>query len=583
MIILGLNYGHANSAACIIKDGILCAAVEEERLSRIKNDSNFPINAIKYCLASANVNINSIDLVTVNSNKSKNIKKKIFFLLKNFSLNNIIYSLNFFKKINLFKVLQEEFGFKNRKKIFPVEHHLSHIASSFFCSGFENAVGLSIDGSGDFSTLLVTVCKDNNIYERERVYFPNSLGLFYQSLTQFLGFLNYGDEYKVMGLSAYGKDAYNKQISELIQYDENKLIKTNKKFFYFSKNLKLFELKKNSILFINLYLKKNFEKLFGFKNRDKNQKIEQCHKDLAHSLQSKYEEIFLKILNKIFYKYNIKNLVLSGGCAMNSLANGKILKNTPFEKLYIQPAAHDAGGALGSALYASEKFDKKNFLNKKYNSFYLGPNYKNTEIEKIIEKYKQVFHEQNIETNYYNNFNYICDITSSYLIKNKIIGWFQGRCEWGSRALGNRSILANPQIENFKEILNLKIKKRENFRPFAPSVMLEHANQWFYDFQEDPFMMTVCKVKENKIKIIPSVTHVDNTARIQTVSKKNNEKYYQLIQSFYKKSDCPILLNTSFNENEPIVCSPIDALNTFLKTKIDVLVLENYIFTRSFN
>ena len=584
MIVLGINYNHANTSACILENGKIICAVEEERFSRIKNDANFPINSIKFCLNELKININKVDVITFNADKSKNFFSKVFFILKNINFNNLKEVLNFFKKKNnLFKILNYNFGLKDKSKLFPLEHHLSHIASSFYCSTFEKAIGLSIDGSGDFSTLLVTICRDGKIYEKNRVIYPHSLGLFYQSLTQYLGFDNYGDEYKVMGLSAYGEDNFSTELSKLISFDENNFIKINKNYFYFGSNVNTFEINKDKIEFKNLFNEKKFEELFGFKKREKKENIEKKHKDLACSLQKKYEEIFFKILNNIYNKYNCKNLVLAGGCAMNSLANGKILYNSSFKNFYVQPAAHDAGGALGAALHHSYNSKKFDFKRHKYSSVYFGPYYTNEQINEEISKFKKELDLRGIKVNFYENFQDVINKTVSSLVSKKIVGWFQGSCEWGSRALGNRSIIANPKIKNMKEILNTKIKKRESFRPFAPSVLREEANNWFENYFDDPFMMTVCKVVKSKVEIIPSVTHVDNSARIQIVSEESNKKYYSLIKNFFHVSKCPILLNTSFNENEPIVCSPTDAISTFLKTEIDILVMENFVLTRTEN
>jgi len=584
MIVLGINYNHANTSACILENGKIICAVEEERFSRIKNDANFPINAIKFCLDKLNININKVDIITYNSDKSKNILNKILFVLKNININNLDETFKLLRKKNsLYDILNLNFGLKYKNKIFPLEHHLSHVASSFYCSEFDEAIGLSIDGSGDFSTLLVAVCKNGKIYEKNRMIYPNSLGMFYQSITQYLGFNNYGDEYKVMGLSAYGEDNFSKELSKLISFNKDNFININENYFYFGSNVKTFEIINDKIKFKNLFNEKKFEELFGFKQRKKNENLEKKHKDLACSLQKKYEEIFFQILDSIYDKYNCKYLVLAGGCAMNSLANGKILDNSKFEDFYIQPAAHDAGGALGAAMHHTYNLKNHQFKRYRYNSVYFGPEYTNQQINKEILKFKEELNRKNIKICFYDNFEDIIDKTVSSLISSKIVGWFQGGCEWGSRALGNRSILASPKIKNMKEILNIKIKKRESFRPFAPSVLIEEADNWFENYVDDPFMMTVCKVKKSKTKIIPSVTHVDESARIQTVSKQNNIKYHSLIKKFFDETKCPILLNTSFNENDPIVCSPIDAINTFLKTEIDILVMENYMLVREEN
>ena len=575
MIVLGLNIFHGDAAACIIKDDKILIAIEEERINRIKHSSGFPIEAIKYCLEYSKIDISEIDYVCINRNPKLNLIKKISFVLKNTpSLNYIFDRVKNFKNIqSLKKIFTSNFKNKNFKfKIINVEHHLSHISSAFHLSGFDNSAVLSVDGFGDFVSTMWGLASKKKIDIKKKIFFPHSLGIFYTAITQHLGFPNYGDEYKLMGLSSYGEGIYKDKIYKLF-VDINYDFKLNLIYFnHVNNNFNLDFYDTNPVIG-NLF-NSNVEDLLGLP-RQKNEEINQYHKDLAKSAQLVYEEIFFKILNNLYNLTKNKNLCLSGGCAQNSVANGKILDNTNFEKIYISSSSGDSGGAIGSATYF---LSKKNIYLKKQIDSYYGPEFTFNQINETLEKRK--IELKNINKINFENEADLVKLVSKSILDKKIVGWFQGKMEWGPRALGNRSILANPAVTNIKDIINSKIKRRESFRPFAPSIMEEYMEDWFDCSHECLFMSFVAKVKKDKKDMIPSVVHTDGTGRIQTVNKNSNLIFYKLIKEFYKISGIPLILNTSFNENEPIVMSPDNAISCFLRTNMDMLVLEKTVLIR---
>ena len=528
--ILGLNFLHSDSSACIFKDELLVAASEEERFTRKKHTSNFPKESIKFCLNKAGIKISDIDYVTINTNPYNNILKKILFVLKNpSSIKIAISSLrNSKKKINIGKILSsisDKDPFKGKVKF--IDHHESHIASSLYFSKYNECANLSIDGFGDFASCAYGVYKNNSLILDEQINFPHSLGIFYQSLTQFLGFKSYGDEYKLMGLSSYGEPKYVNEISKLI-YKTNKGFNLNLKYFVHHKK-KIFDINEyGQFIYENLFSEK-LVKLIG-EPRKSEEKITQKHLDLAKSTQHVYEEILFHLTDLIFKKYKTKRLTISGGCAMNSLANGKIIHNSKFEEIYVSPSPGDAGGSIGSACILIR--NKYNKFVKVDNYSYLGPEYSNKYILKIINQ-KKLEHKFDIKFIEYDElYSFIAD----QLTKEKIIGWFQGKTEWGPRALGNRSILADARNENIKDIINSKIKKRENFRPFAPSILKNHVSNWFEEECSVPFMSEVKIIRKDKRKLIPGVVHVDGTGRLQTETKDQNLHYYKKISAFLDKT-----------------------------------------------
>ena len=573
--ILGLNFLHSDTSACIFKNGKLIAAAEEERFTRLKHTSNFPINAINFCLNEAEIKFSDIDTVTINSNPFTSFQKKILFTLKNFKRYKLAFKSisNIKKKVSLKKLISQNFDSENsfKGKIRYVDHHISHILSSSSYSGFEKSVNLSIDGFGDFASAAWGTSEQNKISIDGKVFFPHSMGIFYQSITQFLGFKKYGDEYKVMGLSSYGNPTYQKQLSKLL-YNTDEGYKLNLKYFIHQDQNIFKNNKTGQIEYFDLY-SQELKNLIG-DERKFDDEINQRHMDIAKSAQVVYENTLFTLLTSLYQKYKIKNLTLSGGCAMNSVANGKILKKTPFEKVYISPNPGDAGGSIGSALFFL--LEKGQKIENNINYAYLGSNYSDEDIEQVISQKdlkKNFFVKKYSDKDLYN-------FISDQLCLSKIIGWFQGKMEWGARALGNRSILADARNPKIKDIINKKIKKRESFRPFAPAILEEFTSQWFEIDKDVPYMSEVYKILKNKVNDLPGITHVDGTGRLQTVTKSNNNKFYSLIKNFYNKTNIPIVLNTSFNENEPIVESPGQAIDCFLRTNMDILVLGSWVISR---
>lgn len=574
MKILGLNLLHADSSACLVIDGKIICGLDEERVNRIKHSGGFPINAIRFCMEYSGLKISELDFIVTNSNPNSNIYNKIKFFLKNFikidksaifNINNKLFNNDLSNFIN-------ESEFKGR--LVNIDHHLSHVASAFFCSTFDSSANVSIDGSGDFVSTTIGYTKNDKIKIIDTVLFPHSLGTFYQVITNFLGFKNHGDEYKVMGMAAYGKPSLIDLLSNIIFHDDKNIFRLNLKYFKHHTKLKSFDIVNGKVLINRVYHQTLLENLFGFSERRINDKLETFHYDLASSVQKIYEEFFFKILKIAYNKFPSNNLTLSGGCAMNSLANGKIKQNTKFKNVFIQPASGDGGGSLGSAIYLSSKYDKVK-RSRLFTSL-IGKEFSSSDCYNSIKKYPDLKNYQIEKLNAEQLNTQVCMI-----IKNTgVVGRFVGRCEWGSRALGNRSIIADPSNPNIKDIINLKIKKRESFRPFAPSILHEYGNDWYENYEFIPHMMQVLKVKKEKLTIIPAVTHIDGTGRVQSVNIDSNEKYYNLIKKFNDLYGIPMILNTSFNENEPIVFTPENAIETFLKSKMDALILEDYLIIR---
>jgi len=581
MYILGINAYHADSSAALIKDGEVISAVEEERFNRIKHWSGFPIQSIKYCISKENLEINDLDFIAVNSNNYSNIFNKLFYSLSN----NI--SFEFFlnqakrrqKKNKIKNDLLNSFSLKKLKpKICKVDHHLSHISSSLFCSNFHEGSFISIDGFGDFSSSVIGEFRNNKFKIFNKVLYPNSAGILYQALTQYIGFKKYGDEYKVMGLSAYGNRDLKEKLNKIITLHNNGSFTLNLKYFDHQKKIIDTNWINGTPKFFDLYNKKNLEDLIGFPPRKNNEKLDEKYINLAFATQSLYEDIFFNLLKSLNKKSNLKNLSLSGGCSLNSLANGKIYNYFDYNNIYMPPSSGDSGGAIGSALYKyfSIHKSKRNLIYLE--NPYLGPSFDNSYINNLINFNKKKLQKFSLE---FMEDNSLIKFIAKEINDGKIVGWFQGSMEFGPRALGNRSILCDPRNPNMKSILNNKIKRRESFRPFAPSILREEVNNWFEINDDVPFMMKILKFKKDKRIIVPAVVHEDGTGRLQTVTVNNNKKYYKLIKEFYNITDVPMLLNTSFNENEPIVCKPEEALDCFLRTKMDIIVLENHIIRRA--
>lgn len=571
MYTLGLNLYHADSSASIFRNAELVAAAEEERFVRKKHWAGIPFKAIEFCLNSSSIGIEDIDIITVNSNLYSNIYSKLSYIIKNPNLNLLGSALKRRqKKESLQTLLQKYFRIKKKFKIVKIDHHLSHIASSYFPSKYKDSLSISIDGFGDFCSIVISYCNEDKIKILKKLKFPNSLGVFYEGITQALGFKNYGDEYKVMGLAPYGKAIYYDLLSELFI---NKSLDLNLR--YFNHDKKNFTYNFEGIPNQSNLISDNFINKMKKKLKENNELIK-GNKNLACSAQKIFEEKVFSLFEEKFLKLS-ENLTLSGGCAMNSSCNGKIFKKKFFKNIYISSAPGDAGGAIGSSLiYLKKQFNRNQFKN--IENAFLGPSYKNLEIKELIENNNKL---KNHVYYFYDNKELVQKI-AAYLAKgDKVIGWFQGKMEFGPRALGNRSILSDPRNKNMRDIINSKIKLRENFRPFAPSILDEYKSEWFHFNGNSDYMSFVAEVKQEKRNTIPAVTHIDGTGRLQTVKKDVSNRFYDLINEFNNITMVPILLNTSFNENEPIVQSPTEAIETFLRTKMDALVMENYCIFRS--
>ena len=590
--ILGISAFYHDSAACLLIDGKIVAAVQEERFTRKKHDSSYPRNAIEFVLNYSNLKLSDIDQIIFFEKPflkfERLLETYVAFAPKGFISFSKAMPLwikeKLFQKNLLFNELKiHDKNFKSDENIFFSEHHLSHAASAFFPSPFEEAVVLTADGVGEWATTTVAVGKGKDLKIKKEIHFPHSLGLLYSAFTYYTGFKVNSGEYKLMGLAPYGNPIFVEKIKQLIDIKDDGTFRLDQNFFNYATGLTMTNNK--------------FDNLFGAKRRDpKNEKITQFHMDIASSIQKVTEEIMIKLVKSIRIEYGIKNLCLAGGVALNCVANGKILKEKIFDNIWIQPAAGDAGGSLGAALalWHIEQGNKRVInLNDSMNGSYLGPEYSQNEIEREL---------QSIGANF-ETFNYdeLIDKTSENLLNEKAIGWFQGRMEFGPRALGGRSILGDPRSEKMQKNLNLKVKFRESFRPFAPSILKEDLLNWFDINVDSPYMLLVANVNfEKQIKMtdeekklfgidklnikrseIPAVTHIDYSARIQTVTKDTNKSYYDLILKFREKTGCPMIVNTSFNvRGEPIVNTPKDAFNCFMGSDLDFLVIGNCILDK---
>lgn len=574
MYILGLNAYHADSSAALLKDGKLIVATEEERFTRIKHWAGFPVEAIRFCLREEGLKLTDIDYVAIGRDPRAKLWKKFLLLLQRPSLllhmkeriknQSVVYDL----KTVLHQLDGSMTAASIKPRIMNIEHHRSHLASAFFASPFEEAAVLSIDGSGDFTTTMLAEGKGNQLKVLDSVDFPVSCGLFYTAFTQYLGFPHYGDEYKIMGLAPYGKPNYLNEVRKVLKFlpdglfdwDQSYFIHPTQAGFHYSNNVPHIG---------NLYSRK-FEEKFG-PARKSNEELTQYHKDLAASVQGVAEELIFHLASHLRKKTRQKNLCLAGGVAQNSVANGKLTTSTGFDSVYIPSAGHDAGISMGSAMYAYHHLLGHPRVGPVY-SAYTGSRYSNEEIEQLLKSRSIAYKKYDDDELY--------DIVTDKLIEPGVVGWFNGRAEFGPRALGARSILADPRNPQAKDLLNLKIKRRESFRPFAPSILKEYTGEYFTKTDEVPFMEKVFPIREDKRALIPAVCHVDGSGRLQTVDKTIAPRYHALIDRFRQKTGMPILLNTSFNENEPIVNTPEEALNCYLRTQMDMLVLENCVVVR---
>ena len=592
--ILGISAFYHDSAAALIQDGKIIAAAQEERFSRVKHDESFPKNAVQYVLDEGKIKLGQIDHVVFFEKPflkfGRLLETYLAFAPKGFKSFSLAIPVwlreKLFQKKYLFDRLQDlDKNFKEIKKIKFSEHHFSHAASAFYPSPFQEAIILTLDGVGEWATTTVAHGKENKITMLKEIYFPHSIGLLYSAFTYYTGFKVNSGEYKVMGLAPYGKPIYKDLIlKHLIDLKDDGSFRLDMSYFNFATGLTM--------------TNKKFEGLFGQPVRKKEDDLlTQFHMNIASSIQVVTEEIVLRLTKNIAHEYNIKNLCMAGGVALNCVANGKILKDNVFENIWIQPAAGDAGGSLGAALaYWYQELDKKRLVRStdSMRGSFLGPRFENSAIEKELTSLNANFKK-------YSEVDLI-DILADELSKDKTVGWFQGRMEFGPRALGGRSILADPRSNKVQKELNLKVKFRESFRPFAPSVLIEDVFNWFDLKDPSPYMLLVADVKKEiqilmtseqeklfgieKLNIerskIPAVTHVDYSARVQTVHQETNPRYYKLIKKFKEITGCPILVNTSFNvRGEPIVCSTKDAFKCFMATNLDILVIEDFILLKS--
>lgn len=575
MYILGINAYHGDSSACLLKDGKIINAIEEERIRRIKHWAGFPSEAIKFCLSDAGISIEDVDYITIGRNPSAHLGKKIISSIKKLTSINFIKDrvTNIQKVISIKSELARALGVdenKIRAKIKHIEHHRSHLASAFFSSPFEEAAILSVDGFGDFSSAMFAIGQGNKIKVLDSVTYPHSLGIFYTAFTQFLGFPWYGDEYKVMGLAPYGEPKYLDKMRKILKINSDGKFELDESYFIHSTSGVAMTWDNGAPFIDRIYSNKLIEE-FG-KPREKDEPLNQFHKDLAASVQKHCEDVIFHILNNLQKKTGMKNICIAGGVAQNSVANGKVKLMTNFENVYIPSAGYDAGTAIGSAqwlYYQILGFNSREFVK----SAYFGAHYSDSEIENVLKDHRVNYKKFDTDDE-------LINYTADLLANGAVIGWFQGRTEFGPRALGNRSVLVHPGRKDAKDLINSKIKRRESFRPFAPSILREYVSEYFEQDDDVYFMEKVFMIRPEKRPLIPAVTHVDGSGRLQTVHKDISPKYYKLIEKFKQKTGLPILLNTSFNENEPIVNHPKEALDCFLRTEMDALVMGNLVVKR---
>ena len=568
---IGINANHADSSSVIFLDNKLIFGIEEERLNRIKHWAGLPFKSLNLCLEIAKKNnIKDID-IAINTNSFSNFSHKLIYTLRNYIFGYKKFEIlkRHRNKLLIAKELRDKFKTFNFNFNY-IDHHLSHIASAYYPSNYDNAYAISIDGFGDFSSIVVAKCKEGEINLIKKIYFPNSLGVFYEGFTQMLGFKNYGDEYKLMGLSCYGKPLYKDVILNEI-FEDKKKFKLNLN--YFNHHKKNFTYNFSGVPNQNQILDIKKIEFFDHSKFNYNENF-QYVADIASSVQKIFESLLNQLIDEIKKDNFSDNLVLAGGCALNSLANGKLLENEKFKNIFIPYSPGDSGGAIGAGIINIKKKQRYAKFDN-LNSPYIGTNYSNEYIELKLNKINKS--KLNIKKL---NDSELTDKITDLLINSSIIGHFKGSMEYGPRSLGNRAILADPTYPNIKNIINQKIKRRENFRPFAPVMLQEYKKEWFRKDNRNPYMSFVESIIEEKQKFIPAVTHVDGTGRIQTVNKEENEFLYNLIFNFYKKTNVPILLNTSFNENEPMVENPEQAIDCFLRTDMDALVLENFIILK---
>jgi len=571
MYILGINAYHGGASACLIKDGVLIAAAEEERFKRVKYWAGFPVEAIRYCLSEAGITAYDLDHVGISRNPSANLHKKILFTLSKHPSFKLIRNrlANAVRVKDPKSMLVDVLGLNGsdlRAEFHNVEHHRAHMASAFFVSPFHEAAILSVDGMGDFVSTMWGAGHGNHLEIFDSINYPHSLGWIYTAVSQLLGFPKYGDEGKVMGLAPYGKPIYMNQMRRIVRLQSDGTFELDLDFFVNHAKGATMTWDDGAPTLGTLYSQKLID-TFGLP-RQPHTKITEQHKNIAASLQAVLEEAEFSLVNMLQRRTGQKALCMAGGVALNSSFNGKILPNTGFEDIYIHSAAGDAGTALGVSYYIYHQIlgYPRTYV---MNDAYTGPRFTNGRIAQVLDGYGLSYEELDYDR--------LVQRTAEIVARGDVLGWFQGRMEWGPRALGNRSIVADPRRADMKDILNARIKYREPFRPFAPSILSEAVGDYFDQTYPDPFMLKVYNVLPEKQNEIPAVTHVDGTGRLQTVHQETNPHFWQLIKEFEGLTGVPVVLNTSFNENEPIVCTPEEAIECYARTKMDVLVIGNYL------
>jgi len=577
MLILGLNMFHADASAAILEDGKILFAVAEERLNRHKHYGGFPALAVKACLDAVGAKLTDIHHVAVGQDSDANLAKKVQYALANPG-----------KILNFIKMRQRKEAMRDVRLLLAqaleldpkqlkfqehhVEHHIAHIASAYYCSPWEKAAGFSYDGSGDFVSTMMARCEGTNIHVLERVFLPHSLGSFYTMICEFIGYKKYGDEGKVMGLAPYGKDTFVEQIGKIMTL-KNGAFRLDMSYFKPLGSNQGMQVLPDGTVRLARHFSEKMEKLF-LQPREPYSEITQRDMDLAYAMQHCFEEVFFRLLEDLHQRVGDENLAMAGGCALNSVANGKLFARTPFRRTWIQPAAGDEGLAIGAALYAYHAVLQQP-RREQMNHAYLGPEFSEAQIESTLRaagvKYRCMDREPLLEA------------VANEMVAGNVVGWFQGRMEWGPRALGNRSIVTHPGLPNMKDVLNARIKHREWFRPFAPAILADAQHEYFEHDHPSPYMLHVYKIRPKKRKSLCAVNHVDDTGRLQTVTRDENPLYYDLIKTFGQKTGLPIILNTSFNENEPIVCTPAEAIDCFQRTKMDVLAIGPFLARKTEN
>lgn len=585
--LLGINAYHGDSSAAVLQGGAFVSGVDEERLNRIKHWAGFPAEAIRTTLVDAGAEPADLEHVAVSRNPGAHLLEKALFAFRRRpSLDAIRSRLGNQKRIADIDARLAAAVPGLRAKVYHVEHHRAHLASAFFCSPFEEAACLTVDGFGDFLSSMAAVGRGNHIEVLDEVMFPHSLGIFYTAITQFLGFPKYGDEYKVMGLASYGRPAFLPELRQVVKTVEDGGFETDVDYFKHASEGVTMSWEDGEPFIGPLWA----DKLVGLLGpaREPGSELTERHHDLASSLQAMYEETFFHRVRWLLKKTGLRKLCLAGGCALNSVANGKLFRETDVTDVYVQSAAGDGGTSLGAALHVWHQVlgNPRGFVME---HSYWGPQFDETRVISAMRERLPGFDGlgghtwvplDGFEVRRHDSVEALCTETATAIAAGEIVGWYQGRSEWGPRALGNRSIVVDPRRAEMKDVLNARIKRREPFRPFAPSILEERVGEYFEETYPDPFMIKVYPVRPEKRSVIPAVTHVDGTGRLQTVSKAQNPRYWGLIRAFEEKTGVPVVLNTSFNENEPIVNTPEEALDCFLRTKMHRLVLGDWVVRR---